>query len=133
MKGDVLLQNIKVDGTIPSFIGKNAKESKIMIREVILTKLGKNFDNVKKRCTVKPVWINIGFFLHSESQAKKDLDNLSNVVLKVLGKDMSSKKDELPGLELVDNPNLIHRLSSEKKIIGKDQKEGFSFSIYEWE
>jgi len=41
MKGDVLLQNIKVSGLVPVSAGKKAKETKLMIREAILTKLGK--------------------------------------------------------------------------------------------
>lgn len=132
MKGDVLLQNIQISG-IPSSVGKNAKESKIITREAILTKLGKNVDNVRKRCAAKPLWINIVFFLHAETHAKKDLDSLSSIVLKIIGNDMSSKKDELKGLEFVTSQNLVYRLVSEKKIIENDAKEGFSFSIYEWQ
>ena len=36
MKGDVLLQNIKVSGLVPVAAGKKAKESKLMIREAFL-------------------------------------------------------------------------------------------------
>lgn len=133
MKGDVLLQNIKVSGLIPITAGKNAKESKLLIREAILTKLGKNIVNVKKRCAGKPLSINVVFFLHRESHTKKDLDGLSNTLIKILGKDMSSKKDELAGLDILTNTNLLHKMIFEKNMIEKDGKEEFSFSIYEWD
>jgi hypothetical protein len=133
MKGDVLLQNIKISGLIPVTAGKNAKESKLLIREAILTKLGKNVVNVRKRCVGKPLSINIVFFLHKESLTKKDLDGLSNTVIKILGKDMSSKKDELEGLAILTNTNLLHKTIFEKNMIENDGKEAFSFSIYEWD
>ena len=47
MKGDVLLQNIKVIGLVPASAGKKAKETKLMIRDSILAKLGKNINNVR--------------------------------------------------------------------------------------
>lgn len=133
MKGDVLLQNIKVSGLVPVSAGKKAKEVKLLIREAILTKLGKNIDNVKKRCAGKPLSITIAFFLHKTTHTKRDLDGLSNTVIKILGEEMSSKKDALKGLEIVNDTNLIHRIILEKNVVKKDAKEEFSFSIYEWE
>jgi hypothetical protein len=132
MKGDVLLQNIKVS-VVPVSAGKKAKETKLLIREAILTKLGKNIDNVKKRCVGKPLSITIAFSLHKATHAKRDLDGLSNTIIKILGEEMSSKKDALKGLEIVTNTNLIHRIILEKNLVKKDDKEEFSFSIYEWE
>jgi hypothetical protein len=133
MKGDVLLQNIKVSGFVPVSAGKKAKEVKLLIREAILTKLGKNIDNVKKRCAGKPLSITITFFLHKTTHTKRDLDGLSNIVIKILGEEMSSKKDALKGLEIVNDTNLIHRIILEKNVVKKDANEEFSFSIYEWE
>ena len=133
MKGDVLLQNIKVSGLVPVSAGKKAKEIKLLIREAILTKLGKNIDNVKKRCAGKPLSITITFFLHKTTHTKRDLDGLSNTVIKILGEEISSKKDALKGLEIVNDTNLIHRIILEKNVVKKDAKEEFSFSIYEWE
>jgi hypothetical protein len=133
MKGDVLLQNIKVSGFVPVSAGKKAKEVKLLIREAILTKLGKNIDNVKKRCAGKPLSITITFFLHKTTHTKRDLDGLSNTVIKILGEEMSSKKDALKGLEIVNDTNLIHRIILEKNVVKKDANEEFSFSIYEWE
>ena len=132
MKGDVLLQNIKV-GVVPASAGKKAKESKLLIREAVFTKLGKNIDNVRKRCTGKPLSISIAFFLHKSAHTKKDLDGLANTLIKILGEEMSSKKDALKGLEIVTNTNLIHRIILEKNLVPKDAKEEFSFSIYEWD
>lgn len=133
MKGDVLLQNIKVSGLVPVAAGKKAKEVKLSIREAILTKLGKNIDNVKKRCAGKPLSITITFFLHKTTHTKRDLDGLSNTVIKILGEEMSSKKDALKGLEIVNDTNLIHRIILEKNVVKKDDNEEFSFSVYEWE
>ena len=133
MKGDVLLQNIKVSELVPVSAGKKAKDTKLMIREAILTKLGKNVDNVRKRCAGKPLSISITFFLHKATHAKKDLDGLSDTVIKILGEEMSSKKDALKGLEIVTNTNLILRIILEKNIVKKDANEEFSFSIYEWD
>jgi hypothetical protein len=133
MKGDVLLQNINVSGTIPASAGKKAKETKLLIREAILTKLGKNVDNVKKRCVGKPLSISITFFLHKATHTKKDLNTLSDNLIKILGEEMSSKKDAMKGLEIITNTNLIHRIILEKTIVKKDEKEEFSFSLYEWD
>lgn len=133
MKGDVLLQNIKVSELVPVSAGKKAKETKLLIREAILTKLGKNIDNVRKRCAGKPLSVSITFFLHKTTHSKKDLDGLSETVIKILGEEMSSKKDALKGLAIVTNPNLIHRIILEKISVKKDEKEEFSFSIYEWD
>jgi hypothetical protein len=133
MKGDVLLQNIKVSGLVPVSAGKKSKEVKLLICEAILTKLGKNIDNVKKRCAGKPLSITIAFFLHKTTHTKRDLDGLSNTVIKILGEEMSTKKDALKGLEIVNDTNLIHRIILEKHVVKKDAAEEFSFSIYEWE
>lgn len=133
MKGDVLLQNIKVSKLVPVSAGKKAKETKLMIHEAVLTKLGKNIDNVRKRCAGKPLSISITFFLHKATHSKKDLDGLSENVIKILGEEMSSKKDALKGLGIVTNTSLIHRMILEKIIVKKDEKEEFSFSIYEWD
>jgi len=132
MKGDVLLQNIKVSGVIPMTAGKKAKEAKILIREAILTKLGKNLDNVRKRCAEKPLSLNMTFFLHKTTYNKKDLDGLSNAIVKILGDEMSTKKDNLKGLGIITKTSLIHRIILEKNIVGKNDKEEFIFSIYEW-
>lgn len=133
MKGDVLLQNIKVSGLVPVAAGKKAKEVKLSIREAILTKLGKNIDNVRKRCAGKPLSITIAFFLHKATHSKRDLDSLANTVIKILGEEMSSKKDDLKGLAIVTDTNLIHRIILEKNLVKKDVTEEFSFSIYEWD
>jgi hypothetical protein len=133
MKGDVLLQNIKVSELVPVSAGKKAKETKLLIREAILTKLGKNIDNVRKRCAGKPLSVSITFFLHKTTHSKKDLDGLSETVIKILGEEMSSKKDALKGLGIVTNTSLIHRMILEKILVKKDEKEEFSFSIYEWD
>jgi len=132
MKGDVLLQNIKVSGLVPLSTGKKAKETKLLIREAILTKLGKNISNVQKRCVGKQLSISIVFYLHKAKYSKKDLSGLSDAVVKILGKEMSAKKDALKGLEIVTDPSLICRVILEKNLIKKDAKEEFSFSIYEW-
>jgi hypothetical protein len=132
MKGDVLLQNIKVSGLVPLSTGKKAKETKLLIREAVLTKLGKNINNVQKRCAGKPLSLNIVFFLHKAKYTKKDLAGLSDVVVKILGEEMSSKKDALKGLEIVTDPSLICRIILEKNLVKRDAKEEFSFSIYEW-
>ena len=132
MKGDVLLQNIKVSGLVPLSTGKKAKETKLLIREAVLTKLGKNINNVQKRCAGKPLSLNIVFFLHKAKYTKKDLAGLSDVVVKILGNEMSSKKDALKGLEIVTDTSLICRIILEKNLVKRDAKEEFSFSIYEW-
>ena len=132
MKGDVLLQNIKVSGLVPLYTGKKAKETKLLIREAVLTKLGKNINNVQKRCAGKPLSLNIVFFLHKAKYTKKDLAGLSDVVVKILGEEMSSKKDTLKGLEIVTDPSLICRIILEKNLVKRDAKEEFSFSIYDW-
>lgn len=132
MKGDVLLQNIKVSGLVPLSTGKKAKETKLLIREAVLTKLGKNISNVQKRCAGKQLSISIVFYLHKAKYSKKDLSGLSDAVVKILGKEMSTKKDALKGLEIVTDPSLICRIILEKNLIKKDAKEEFSFSIYEW-
>ena len=133
MKGDVLLQNIKVIGIVPASAGKKSKETKLLIRESILTKLGKNIENVKKRCAAKPLSINIVFSLHKTTHTKKDLSGLSDTIIKILGEEMSSKKDPLKGLEIITNTSLIHRIILEKNIVKKDEKEEFTFSLYEWD
>jgi hypothetical protein len=133
MKGDVLLQNIKISGVIPISKGKKSTESKLLIREAVLKKLGKNLENVKKRCSEKPLSLNMTFFLHKTSFGKKDLGGLSENVIKILGAEMSSKKEALKGLEIITNSNLLHRVIFEKTLIDKKDLEGFSFSIYEWE
>ena len=133
MKGDVLLQNIKVTGLVPASAGKKAKETKLLIRDSILAKLGKNLNNVRKRCAEKPLSISITFFLHKATHTKKDLDSLSDNVIKILGDEMSSKKDALKGLEIVTNTSLIHRIILEKNVVKKDLNEEFTFSIYEWD
>ncbi|WP_268543254.1 hypothetical protein [Candidatus Nitrosotenuis cloacae] len=133
MKGDVLLQNIQVTGFIPATAGKNVKDGKRKIKEAVETKLGKNIDNVRKRCDGKPLWVNVAFYLQKDSaHAKKDLDSLSNVLLAVLSTEMSSGKDAEPGLGIIKDDSVIYKIVFEKKIVESEKDEGLSFSIYEW-
>lgn len=133
MKGDALLQNIKVIGLVPMFTGKKAKDTNLLIREAILTKLGKNIDNVQKRCAGKPLSLTVSFLLHATTLNKKDINTLSDNLIKILGDELSTKKESLKGLEIIKDTTLIRRIILEKILIKKDLKEEFSFSIYEWD
>lgn len=133
MKGDVLLQNVQVRGFVPATAGKNVKDGKRKIKEAVETKLGKNIDNVRRRCGGKPLWVNVSFYLQKDSaHAKKDLDSLSNVLLAVLSKEMSSGKDAEPGLDMIKDDSVVYKIVFEKKIVDDEKDEGLSFSIYEW-
>lgn len=131
MKGDVLLQNIQVKGFVPATAGRNVKADKKKILDAIETKLGKNIENVRKRCAGKPLSINVTFFLQKDSaHAKKDLDSLSNVLLAVLSKKMGTGKEA--GLDIINDDSIIYRFVFEKKIVDSEGDEGLAFSIYEW-
>ena len=133
MKGDILLQNVQVRGFVPATAGKNAKESKKKIKDAIETKLGKNIGNVKKRCDGKPLWVNVVFYLQKDTaHAKKDLDSLSNVLLSVLSKEMSSGKEVEEGLDIIKDDSIVYKIVFEKKIVESEKDEGLAFSIYEW-
>ena len=133
MKGDILLQNVQVKGFVPATAGKNVKEGKRKIRETIETKLGKNITNVRARCEGKPLSVNVVFYLQKDSaHAKKDLDSLSNVLLVVLSKEMSSGKEPEPGLNIIGDDSVVYRIVFEKRIVNSEKEEGLSFSIYEW-
>lgn len=132
MKGDILLQNVQIRGFVPATAGKNAKEGKKKIRDAVETKLGKNIGNVRERCKGKPLSVNVVFYLQKDTaHAKKDLDSLSNVLLDVLSKEMSSKESE-PGLNIIDDDSAVYRIVFEKKMVDSAEKEGLAFSIYEW-
>ncbi|MGQ0605458.1 MAG: hypothetical protein ACT4OD_00680 [Candidatus Nitrosotenuis sp.] len=133
MKGDILLQNVQVMGFVPATAGKNVKDDKKKIKEAIETKLGKNIENVKKRCDGKPLWVNVVFYLQKNStHAKKDLDSLSNVLLAVLSSEMSSGKKAEKGLNIIKDDSVVYKIVFEKKIIESEKEEGLVFSIYEW-
>lgn len=132
MKGDILLQNVQVRGFVPATAGKNAKEGKKKIRDTVETKLGKNIGNVRERCKGKPLSVNVVFYLQKDTaHAKKDLDSLSNVLLDVLSKEMSSKESE-PGLDIINDDSAVYKIVFEKKIVESAEEEGLAFSIYEW-
>jgi Holliday junction resolvase RusA-like endonuclease len=132
MKGDILLQNVQVRGFVPATAGKNAKEGKKKIRDTVETKLGKNIGNVRERCKGKPLSINVVFYLQKDTaHAKKDLDSLSNVLLDVLSKEMSSKESE-HGLDIINDDSAVYKIVFEKKIVESAEEEGLAFSIYEW-
>jgi hypothetical protein len=133
MKGDILLQNVRMNGFIPAAGGKNAKEGKRKIKEGVETKLGKNIDSVRKRCDGKPLCVSITFFLKKGStHTKKDLVALSNVILSVLSEEMSTGKDAESGLDIIKNDSQIYKITCEKKITVQENDVGFTFSIYEW-
>lgn len=133
MKGDILLQNIQVRGFVPATAGKNVKEDKKKIKEAIETKIGKNIDNVKKRCDGKPLWVNVTFYLQKDStHAKKDLDSLSNVLLAVLSTEMSSGKESEKGMGIIKDDSIVYKIVFEKKMVESEKEEGLAFSIYEW-
>lgn len=133
MKGDILLQNVQVKGFIPATAGKNVKEGKKKIKEAIETKLGKNIDAVRKRCDGKPLWISVVFFLKKDSaHAKKDLDSLSNVLLAVLSKEMTTGKDSQAGLGIIKDDSIVYKIMFEKRVVDSENEEGLAFSIYEW-
>jgi hypothetical protein len=122
---------VQVRGFVPATAGKNAMDGKKKIRDAVETKLGKNIGNVRKRCAGKPLSINVTFYLQKDSaHAKKDLDSLSNVLLSVLSKEMGTKKEA--GLDIVNDESIIYRFVFEKEIVDSEEKEGLSFSIYEW-
>jgi hypothetical protein len=126
-----LLQNIQVKGFVPATAGRNVKADKKKILDAVETKLGKNIENVRKRCAGKPLSINITFFLQKDSaHAKKDLDSLSNVLLVVLSKKMGTGKES--GLDIINDDSIIYRYVFEKKIVDSEKDEGLAFSIYEW-
>lgn len=132
MKGDILLQNVQVRGFVPATAGKNAKEGKKKIRDTVETKLGKNIGNVRERCKGKPLSVNVVFYLQKDTaHVKKDLDSLSNVLLDVLSKEMSSKESE-PGLDIINDDSAVYKIVFEKKIVESAEEEGLAFSIYEW-
>lgn len=131
MKGDVLLQNIQVKGFVPATAGRNVKADKKKILDAVETKLGKNINNVRKRCAGKPLSINVTFFLQKDSaHAKKDLDSLSNVLLTILSKEIGTSKEA--GLDIINDDSIIYRYVFEKKIVDSEKDEGLAFSIYEW-
>ncbi|HWP78333.1 MAG: hypothetical protein AB1299_02885 [Thermoproteota archaeon] len=131
MKGDVLLQNVQVRGFVPATAGKSAMDGKKKIRDAVETKLGKNINNVRKRCLGKPLSVNVTFYLQKDSaHAKKDLDSLSNVLLAVLSKEMGTKKEA--GLDIIGDDSSIYRFVFEKKMVDSEKDEGIAFSIYEW-
>ncbi len=131
MKGDVLLQNIQVKGFVPATAGRNVKADKKKILDAVETKLGKNINNVRKRCAGKPLSINVTFFLQKDSaHAKKDLDSLSNVLLTILSKEIGTSKEA--GLDIINDDSIIYRYVFEKKIVDTEKDEGLAFSIYEW-
>jgi hypothetical protein len=131
MKGDVLLQNVQVRGFVPATAGKNVMDGKKKIRDAVETKLGKNINNVRRRCAGRPLSINLTFYLQKDSaHAKKDLDSLSNVLLSVLAKEMGTKKEA--GLDIVNDDSIIYRFVFEKEVVDSAEKEGLAFSIYEW-
>jgi hypothetical protein len=131
MKGDVMLQNIQVKGFVPATAGRNVKADKKKILEAIETKLGKNINNVRKRCAGKPLSINVVFFLKKDTaHAKKDLDSLSNVLLDVLSKEIGTSKEA--GLDIINDESVIYRFVFEKKVVDAEKEEGLAFSIYEW-
>ncbi len=131
MKGDVLLQNVQVKGFVPATAGRNVKADKKKILEAVETKLGKNINNVRKRCAGKPLSINVTFFLQKNSaHAKKDLDSLSNVLLTTLSKEIGTSKEA--GLDIINDDSIIYRYVFEKKIVDNEEDEGLAFSIYEW-
>jgi hypothetical protein len=133
VKGDILLQNIRINGFIPAAGGKNAKEGKRKIKKDIETKLGKNIDSVKKRCDEKPLCVSTTFFLKKGStHTKKDLVALSNVILSVLSEQMSAGKNTEQGLNIIKNDSQIYKITCEKKITVQESEVGFTFSIYEW-
>jgi hypothetical protein len=131
MKGDVLLQNIQVKGFVPATAGRNVKADKKKILDAVETKLGKNIENVRKRCAGKPLSINVTFFLQKDSaHAKKDLDSLSNVLLAVLSKKIGTGKES--GLDIINDDSIIYRFVFEKRIVDSEKDEGLAFSVYEW-
>lgn len=133
MKGDILLQNIQVKGFIPATAGKNVKEDKKKIKEIIETKLGKNIDAVKKRIESKPLSVSVTFYVQKGStHAKKDTHSLSNILLAVLSPTMASGKEIESGLDIIKDDSLIYKTVLEKKIVESEKDEGLSFSIYEW-
>ncbi|NDB47078.1 MAG: hypothetical protein EB163_07300 [Nitrososphaeria archaeon] len=133
MKGDILLQNIQARGFIPATAGKNVKEDKKKIKDMVETKLGKNIDSVRKRIEGKPLSISITFYVKKDSpHANKDNHSLSNVLLAVLSPTMASGKEVEKGLDIIKDESVLYKISVEKKLVESEKEEGLAFSVYEW-
>lgn len=132
MKGDILLQDVQVRGFVPAAAGKGAKDGKRKIKETVETKLGKNIDNVRKRCAGKPLMVSVTFFLQNSALAKKNLDSLSGVLLAVLSNEMTAGKEVEAGLGIIKDDSTVYKMVFEKKTVGTEKEEGLAFSIYEW-
>lgn len=132
MKGDILLQDVQVRGFIPVAAGKGAKDGKRKIKEIIETKLGKNIDNVRKRCAGKPLMVSVTFFLQNSVLPKKNLDSLSGVLLAVLSNEMTTGKEAEAGLDIIKDDSAVYKMVFEKKAAASEKEEGLAFSIYEW-
>ena len=134
MKGDVLLNPVKVRGFTPLTARKNKIERKKQIRDIIKEKIGKDIIKVRKLCKEKPVFVDVCFYLLKTddiSRSKKDLDNLMKIVCDSLLTHMiqNNKEEELKGLDLINDDSEIYETRCRKKLVETVDKEGFDLMI----
>ena len=134
MKGDVLLNPVKVRGFTPLTAGKNKIERKKQLRDKIKEKIGKDIVKVRKLCKGNPVSVDVCFYLLETddiSRSKKDLDNLMKIVCDSLLTHMiqNNKEAELKGLDLIDDDSEIYETRCRKKLVDSKEKEGFDLMI----
>lgn len=138
-KGDELLTPIKVREFNPLTSRKHPRQRKINLKKTIQDKLIEKdlrLEKIQKRCKGNPLSVKIKFYLlksGEEGTSKKDLDNLLKVFFDVLSDNMikNNTDDELKGLGLMTDDEMVYEIHCRKKIVSKKEDMGFDISIYE--
>lgn len=138
-KGDELLTPIRVREYNPVTSRKYPKKRKIQLKERLQEEIVKRdlkLEKIQKRCKGRPLSVKIRYYLlksNEEGTAKKDLDNLLKILFDVLSDDMikNNTDDELKGLGLMTDDEMVYEILCSKKIVTKREDMGFKISIFE--
>lgn len=137
--GDELLTHIRIRGHNPLTSRKYPKDRKIDLKKILETEINKKdlkLEKIQKRCKGNPLSIKIKYYLlksNEEGTTKKDLDNLLKLLFDVLSDDMikNNTDDELKGLSLMTDDEMIYEIRCSKKIVTEEKDMGFDISIFE--
>jgi len=132
LKWEPVLEKLEIRNFIPETASHDALKRKEALRKKIKDKLDSELGKIQKRTINRPLFIDVCFYLYladASGSSKKDLDNLLKILFDVLSVNMVNGQDAKKGLGLMIDDTYVQKIKCEKKLVNKEEKQGFDLLI----
>ncbi len=132
MKWEPVLEKLEIRGFTPETASHDPLKRKEKLRKRIKDEIDTELNKIKKRTINRPLFIDVCYYLYladASGSSKKDLDNLLKILFDVLSVNMVNGQDEKKGLGLMKDDSYVQKIKCEKKLVNKEEKQGFDLLI----